>query len=615
MKQPGSQPTISSRLVPGLDGLRALAVIAVIAYHLFPTVFVGGYIGVDVFFVISGYLITTLLIAEHLEYGRINLKKFWLRRARRLLPALIVTILTISSIIFFVRGDVMVGLARQILGAATFSSNWTEIVAGTDYFTNTTSHLFMNFWSLAVEEQFYLIWPFLVILLVAVVKRPRMGMVVTALLGLASAGWMAYSFLHGASASRVYYGTDTHLFGLMTGAFLAFLASAQNKKEALRRLYQPFWFVRRMPKLAESIGIGALVGLGILFVILSDRHAFTYTGGLLLASLLGATVLVITAGKRGPLQKLFQLPLFAWIGSRSYGIYLWHWPLIVIFNLVLATMLPIWLVAFISITTTFCVAELSYRYIELPIRHHGFRVTLQKAIKKRPIAIDEATMHIRKRPHSVALAVVLGVVLTTMAVVTAPAKTSAQLRVEAGERAVASHQSAATSSSPLPVLPKLPVDGPHITAIGDSVMLAGSPALQAKFPGILINAEISRSMRRGGLETVQQLQASGQLRAVVIVAFGTNGYFGAGNLDTLIAQLKGHKIVLVTAHADREWTAPNNQEVETAAKKHKDVSVAEWDQVIASRPDLLAPDGIHPATAEGDALYIDCISKALDAFR
>jgi hypothetical protein len=244
--------------ISGLDGLRALAVVAVIVFHLFPAALPGGYIGVDLFFVISGFLITTLLIAEHARSGKVRLGKFWLRRARRLLPALFVTILVIGSVIFFVRGDIAVGIGRQIFGAATFSSNWMEIAAGTDYFSSSIPHLFLNFWSLGVEEQFYLVWPVVALLIVAGIKRPKIGMVLALLFALASGGWMAYAYAHGASTTRVYYGTDTHFFGLMIGAFLAFWARVYAPNKALRRLFTPFSRLARMPVTSFVLGFGVL---------------------------------------------------------------------------------------------------------------------------------------------------------------------------------------------------------------------------------------------------------------------------------------------------------------------------------------------------------------------
>jgi len=600
----------NSRYIPALDGLRALAVIAVILYHLFPATFRGGYLGVDIFFVISGFLITTLLIGDYLQTGRITLKKFWIRRARRLLPALFTTILVIGSVIFFIRGDIMVGIGQQILGAATFSSNWVEIAVGTDYFAAGTAHIFMNFWSLAVEEQFYLLWPFITFILVAKIKRPWIGLIVTAFMTLASAGWMAFLYLQGSSGSRVYYGTDTHIFGLMLGASLAYLSYATTRKKILRRLLQPFAFVRSSSLWPDVLGTGALIGLGYLIMSLSDQSAFTYTGGLLLASVAAGILLVAAVGKRGILHHLFETSPLRYIGSRSYGIYLWHWPLIVLSHLLLPE-IPFWFTAVIVLIGTFTCAELSYRFIETPVRRFGFQAAIKKLVTHPPATPGASVVPIRHKPYSLAVLTLLALVLTVASVLTAPTKTSAQLRIEAGERLVKKQaEEAQEKAAKSPPAPRIITDGNNITAIGDSVLLASSSALQARYPGILIDAEVSRSMRRGGLETVQRLKAGGQLRDIVIIGLGTNGYFGAGNLDLLLSELAGHKIILVTAHANREWTAPNNQDMEAAAKKNNHVRVAEWDAAISPHPDMLSDDGIHP-TVQGDAFYIQAVATAL----
>jgi peptidoglycan/LPS O-acetylase OafA/YrhL len=210
--------------LPGIDGLRAIAVLVVIAFHLTPGPLLGGYLGVDLFFVISGFLITGLLLRERAEHGRIRLREFWVRRARRLLPALVMLLLTCSSAAFFVGGDVLVRLWSQLIGALTFSSNWVLIATGSSYFDDSAPELFRNLWSLAVEEQFYLAWPF-VVLLVALVPRRWVRASVLAAVAIASALAMALLYVPGTDATRVYYGTDTHSFGLAIGASLAVLAA------------------------------------------------------------------------------------------------------------------------------------------------------------------------------------------------------------------------------------------------------------------------------------------------------------------------------------------------------------------------------------------------------
>ena len=203
-----------SFMLPGLDGLRAIAVLLVIVYHLWPTAVPGGMIGVDIFFVISGYLITALLLREGAVTGRINLFLFWKRRARRLLPAIALLILVTGPIALAIGGDIQVNLGRQLTGAGTFSSNWLSIFSGNDYFAQTSPELFTNFWSLAVEEQFYLFWPLLLVAAGVILGRRwrRFSLIIfIAIIASLTSGTVMLAF--GAPISRIYYGTDTHVYG------------------------------------------------------------------------------------------------------------------------------------------------------------------------------------------------------------------------------------------------------------------------------------------------------------------------------------------------------------------------------------------------------------------
>ncbi|HSX28840.1 MAG TPA: acyltransferase family protein [Candidatus Saccharimonadales bacterium] len=593
------------RYIAGLDGLRALAVIAVLLYHFAPTVLRGGFVGVDVFFVISGFLITTLLIEEQARTGRIHFTKFWTRRARRLLPALLATVCVIGSIAFFARGDILVGLGRQLLGALTFSNNWVEVLAGANYFDAAHAHLFTNFWSLAVEEQFYAGWPFVVAALVgvpALARRPRIALWGCIAIAAISAGLMAGLF-HGTNATRVYYGTDTHLFGLMIGAAIAFWARTQAGVSPSKLLNKkPF---------VQKIGALALVGLLAVMLLLSDLAAFAYRGGLVLASVLAALVLFATISQRSCLQRLFTWRPLVWVGVRSYGIYLWHWPLLVLLRRLLPVGTPWGITSLAAALLTVLAASLSYAYLESPIRAAGFWLFVTKGLRRQEVAIDGVIARWKLLPHPMVVASVAAIVLTFAAVIGAPSKTRAQLSVEAGQKSIQNAQqhtssSAATSSSATPQV----ITGDMITVVGDSVTLASAPALEERWPGIFIDAVVSRSMRRGGLETVGNLSATGHLRQVVVVALGTNGYYGDGNLETLVTQLGNRKIILVTAHADREWTTPNNNDERQVAKAHHNVFIADWDAAISAHPEELGDDHIHPIPA-GGKIYADSIAAAL----
>ena len=342
--------------------------LAVIAFHLWPSRLPGGFLGVDVFFVISGFLITTLLLREGERTGRVDMIGFWRRRARRLLPALVIVVLASVVAAWMVSSDLLVDIDRQTIGALTFSSNWLEIGAGSDYFDDTAPTLFVTFWSLAVEEQFYLFWP---VALSAssrsahtAVSRVRVALG----LGVLSAVLMAVWFVPGSNPTRVYYGTDTHLFGLMIGAAVA-LAFAGDVGVLAQR---------RWSRLRRWVGFVALGGLIVMVLTVDSASAFTYRGGIVLAALLTAVVVASLPGPPSALTTLTRQRPLAWVGERSYGIYLWHWPVILIVTALLPAAAPgsdpTMATVLLSLGVTFTLAAASYRWIEMPIRRDGFGV-------------------------------------------------------------------------------------------------------------------------------------------------------------------------------------------------------------------------------------------------
>lgn len=356
--------------IPGLDGLRAIAVVAVLAFHLWPTIVPGGYLGVDVFFVISGFLITTLLLRERRSGGATDLVGFWRRRIRRLIPALVLVVVTSIAVARVVSGGLLVNIHRQVLGAATFSTNWVEIIAGGDYFDQTAPSLFLTFWSLAVEEQFYLLWPMAFVVMVALVehsgRRRHVVWPIPVVLGIGSAVLMALMYESADSASRVYYGTDTHSFGIMFGVALAFAFAGPTRPMSTG------WWKRSRPWL----GPVALVGLIPMIFLLDSESSFAYRGGIVLASLLTLVVVAVMPGEETLLVRLFHARPLVWIGERSYGIYLWHWPVLLILTAALPATAPGELLsparAAAVLGITFGLSELSFRFIEVKVIKGGF---------------------------------------------------------------------------------------------------------------------------------------------------------------------------------------------------------------------------------------------------
>ncbi len=348
------------RYVPGLDGLRALAVIAVLLYHADLPMW-GGFLGVEAFFALSGYLITALLLAEWHAEQRIDLATFWLRRARRLLPALLFLLAGTIILAWLVLPSKLADLRVDILAALGYIMNWRLIRSGQSYFDPLLRPpLLQHLWSLAVEEQFYLLWPPLV---VAGLRwlRPRGLLVLTLLAAAGSTLLMAVLYRPGADPSRIYYGTDTRAAGVLLGAALALVRTPGHPPAATSR---------RAGRLLDGAGLMALAALLACFGWLPEQHRLLYRGGFALVA--GLTVLVIAAvshPRAVVLPRLLGLPLLRWIGLRSYGLYLWHWPVFVVTRPTVDLPLAGLPVLGLRLAIVVALVELSYRYIELPVRH------------------------------------------------------------------------------------------------------------------------------------------------------------------------------------------------------------------------------------------------------
>jgi len=587
----------------GLDGLRALAIALVLAYHLFPGLAPGGFIGVDIFFVVSGFLITALLIAEHRTNGRVRLRRFWARRARRLLPALVVVVGVATTVAAVIGGDVLVGIGWQLAGALTFSSNWWSIANGASYLDQTSPELFRHFWSLAVEEQFYVLWPLVVIAVVVIPlrwARPTVPLTLAIASAIAMALLARDPALDPAPASVAYLSTLTHGFGLLVGAALALARDPLAQTQTATRV--PRWA-------ADGAALVAGAGLVALAATLSIDSAVTYRGGLFVAVLLTGVVIVSAAHPRGSAASILDAPLPRWIGERSYGLYLWHWPVLILLGVALPRVdragADAWLLGLAALVISFAFAALSYHFLEQPIRQRRVR----EVVRGWP-TLRRATLGIAS-----AAAIAGLIVGIASAVVRAPAQSEAAAFIAAGQAAL---NAAADRPLRIPLSERGPAEaapaelptGDQIIAIGDSVMLAAAPQLQARWPGISIDAVVSRQMRQAP-EILVALAQEGALRPFVIVHLGTNGWIDPATLLELRAIVGPERqLVLVSAQAPRDWVSDVNSHLFAFAADYREVVVADWRSAIAPQLNLLARDQVHPGSA-GGRVYTSAVEAAL----
>jgi peptidoglycan/LPS O-acetylase OafA/YrhL len=631
--------------LPGLDGVRALAVIAVIAFHEQLTAFPGGFLGVDVFFVLSGYLITDLLVAQWHQHGRLRLGNFWARRARRLLPALATMLVVVTAATAIVEPSQLAALRPALLAAVTYSSNWWQALHHQSYFTQfgpppPLQHL----WSLAIEEQFYLVWPLLLIVLLSRCRSSRIRASAAWLCAALSALATVLIYLPGADPSRVYYGTDTHSSALLIGSALAL-------SWPLRRLRA---LTADKARVADGLGLAGLALLGWAMGHYRGDDRALYPAGLLIAALAAGAV-VLAAASPGLVSWVLGLPPLRWIGVRSYGIYLWHWPVIALTTAALtqAQSRPGPLIWAAEAALAVGLAAASWRWIEQPIIQDGFRATARsrlhaltrsvRVVHRAPAQIFPAVgvlaaaavtftagygvLHARAS-SGLAEQISQGVRVTQHDLAKPPAAPAAAARAAATVPVGATVPAGATPAASATQTPGTPapgspapgaspaalasarVPGTQVTAIGDSVMLASAPELQNALRGISIDAQVDRQVS-AGLGLVQRLARTGRLRHVLVFALGTNGSFTAAQLHQLLAIIgPNRELVLVNTYEARSWEAADNRLIDTAADTYPNVFLANWFATIEHRTSLLWPDEVHPQPS-GARFYAHTVAAAV----
>lgn len=657
--KPGSAPTADekpragkSRYLPALDGIRALAVVAVVLYHLNLTWIQGGLLGVTMFFVISGYIITRLLLNEFEQSGRIDLKSFWIRRARRLLPAIgVLMVVTIVLCTFF--NHVMLTKMRpDILPSLFFVNNWWQIAQNVSYFDalGDPSPL-THFWSLAIEEQFYLIWPPLLLgLLSTHVKKPTIRRIV---LGLAAASALAMTLMYNPAVdpSRIYYGTDTRVFSLLLGVWLAFIPPRDMSPARLMRALGLDALVNKARANAHAstgktaveatasgaangavdgggdsstpdaargaialtsidlVGFIGLAGLLALFTLSNGYSAFQYRGGMLLCSVFTMMLIAACVQEDGLLVRFFSLKPFVWIGKRSYSIYLWHYPLLLLMNPVADIRQTPWWMTAIQLAAVVAVAECSYRFIETPFRHGA----LGKCVRR--IRQGEEPLQMIQR-HIVPFGIAGVTLLFAIGGLVFVPNTSALSEEGAallegnagGEPAGPSANGDAVADDGEVETDKdgFPAGAYDVLMIGDSVSLRTIPNFEQTFPHGHIDAAKNRQFTTG-VDLVSQYIAGNQAGKIVVIALGTNGLVTDENIDQMMSLLGDKRVVVfMTTRSPQPWVGPTNEAIARAAERYANVRIIDWYGFSEGRNDLFDGDGTH-LSSDGAAQFIQLV--------
>ncbi len=631
--------------VPGLDGLRAISVLVVLAFHFRPdhSLLTGGFLGVEIFFVISGYLITALMLEERRTRGRVNLAKFWMRRIRRLFAALYATLLTVGLVVAVFYNDELGKLRSSLFAGAFYVTNWQQILGHVQYGDDSLRTPLGHLWSLAVEEQFYLFWPLVFSLGMFLFARRWKWVILVGTL--TSWLWMAHLIaqrprFHGAVLlqsqknqigdvfNRVYLATDTRAAGLLLGAFVAFV-----------------WVPRKLRgqtgKNAARVLDGAAIGAALLLVVLvltAELHSvWLYPWGFILVDLCSVVLIAATVHPVSHVGRLLGVKPLRAIGVRSYGIYLWG---IAIFEFTRpgvgfdldwsgSQMFALRLVLIVV------VAEVSYRWIELPVRRgvlgRMWHVTRRAEGKTRERLV------VRWQVVGVTLALVTGSL--SIAAFAAKAPVEAKAAHCSGDdillhpelcpiHPASTSPSIAVTTMPLPTKstrpgttsrtnpPKVESNGYSFTAVGDSVMLGAQNTLTDRLTRAVGPTMVNADVGRQGQVCLQVLQSLRDvqkiLAPVVIVHCGNNGFLPKHFVDQVMAIVGPRRhVVFVTLKVPRQWEGANNAEIGAGAKRYRNTRLLDWHVLAAPLPpNYFAKDTFH-LTGPGVAFYVDAIYNFL----
>ncbi len=586
--------------LPGLDGVRAIAVLTVLLYHLdINGFFSAGFLGVDLFFVLSGFLITSQLLREFARDGTISLRTFYIRRARRLFPAVVALLLLVMLAVEAFAPDAIRRTRSDVLPAMFYFSNWWQIFSEQSYFEiSGRPPLLQHLWSLAIEEQFYIIWP---LALLALLRRGQRGNIHAISLGLMllSGCWMTYlSVMRGypdaSDPSRVYLGTDTHAFGLFAGAALAALWDPRA-----RRITEPAvdtppatmspWGQSPATRI-DWLGMTALALLLVAMWFIGEASPLLYRGGFILFVLLSVLVLFAATQQEGTLPRWLSAAPLAWLGKRSYALYLWHWPIFILLRPDFELPDNVLLQAAVRLVLTGIAAELSYRYVEQPVRSGALFVW---AKEWRPAYLSYVSAG-----SALLAAALLVVVLRPMPPPVDGIDADMQ-SVDVDGRSMDQPVEAKSyrtikaacgrSVSELSELRTKPV----ITVIGDSVLLGASDHLFRRIAGIEIDAAVGRQAK-AGLIRLSDLRARRALADTVVIHLGTNGFLGERPVREILHQLRDRKtVILVNVKAPRRWERPNNAIISQLSSEFPNVKVLDWNAIGRRHSDYFVSDRVH----------------------
>ena len=603
-----------TKYLPSIDSLRAIAVIAVIIYHIDANYLHGGFLGVDLFFVLSGYLISSLIIKEYKSTGTVNLYNFYVRRARRLLPAVYFMITVVLIIITLFNGVLLKKSYLDALFGYIYSSNWWYIFHKLDYFDSFGSQSpFKHLWSLAIEEQFYMFFPLIFLIFNRKSKSNNSNSklnknFIYVVLSLILVSLIAHILLFDINnINRIYFGTDTRAFSLLVGVVGAILYPMDRLSERTTKKDNMIYSIVSLVSILVLIGI---------MINTSEYNTWLYRGGFLLVAIIGLIIIISSGRQYTFMSKLLSFKPFVFIGKISYSLYLWHFPILVVTTPVSEIGNPNLFYVTLRIILIFLVATGSYMFVETPIRKLGF-VNYINLLFKRIMKFKNNTKKIIFA--SIALVAVVftmgvfgkSVPYLSTAFVTEMSNNKESQFISNNNENNTNNSSEHKNDNNNNQEDNKSEDKKYssLLVIGDSLTVDIGEKIKEKYPGAIIDGKISRQLTAATALADQYANYNNENTAVIF-QLGTNGFFTESQVEELVKKFDKADIYFVNVKVPRTWEKTVNKELDALKERHSDITIIDWYSVANNNQNYFEPDKVH-LNAEGVETMVSLIEKSL----
>jgi peptidoglycan/LPS O-acetylase OafA/YrhL len=586
MSSKNSTGKIGVKHISSIDGLRAIAVTAVVLYHLGISWIPGGFLGVDLFFVISGYVITRLILDSINQSSALDLRAFYAARLRRIYPGFLFMVICTIIFIGVWAPEAIKRFLSDLPYALTGTINWLLVARHQDYFeTVGRPPLLQHTWSLAVELQFYLIWPIILLTVLKYFGKKNIARIAL-IIAMVSGTTLFFVSLqldqsNAQQISHIYFGTDTHSLGLFLGSALAVSWIPQNLSADIEK---------RAQDVIDGIGVVGLLGLISTFLFIDENNASLYRIAFPLAGIFGCLVLISLVHPASRFAPIISTAPFRWIGQRSYGIYIWHWVIFQVTRPSVDLSGQTWALYLARVLLVLALADISLRWVEIPFRQ-GLVQDWFRGMKYR-----SAKVQLRQKISVISSIIVVLAITSSISVqaINKADEVANQVLQQSTQEQQAQEDLGSTTG---------------LWVTGDSVILGIRSKLEAKEHISLINARVGRQAPE--LLAVMRVDQSSVPSSPVVFNLGNNNALSEATVVEIFEIVKNQpQVIVVNTAVPRAWKDSNNAIISRVASRYANVKVVDWDRISKGRPELFAPDGVHLSPAGSD-VYVDLVVSVL----